>query len=278
MSTYGKRGIVVRLIYLIGAMLWYIFSFGGQLGRKGIVVLCYHGISSADRNKFKWQMSHISCKSVETADLAKIEKPQSIMQPKVYITFDDAFENFLDNALPSLEQYGIPAIVFAVAGNLGNKPRWQLPEGNPDSEQNIMTDTQLSDLSEHSLIKIGSHTLTHFDLVTIPSDQILTELVDSKEQLEDMLKCTVDEIAFPHGSYNEQVLGLAQEAGYKRFYTLDPKPVCPASGSPVIGRFTMSPDVWKIEFILTCAGSYAWLCLWRKAVRALKGKLFSENN
>lgn len=269
MSTYGKRGIVVRLIYLTGAMLWYIFSFGGQLGRGGIVVLCYHGILLADRNKFKWQMSHISCKSVETADLAKIEMPQSIMQPKVYITFDDAFENFLDNALPSLEQYGIPAIVFAVAGNLGNKPRWQLPEGNPDSEQNVMTGAQLSDLSVHSLIKIGSHTLAHSDLTKIPSDQIKTELVDSKEQLEDMLKCSVDEIAFPHGSYNEQVLALAQKAGYKRVYTLDPRLVC-SSENPVVGRFIMSPDVWKIEFILTCAGSYAWLWLWRSFINKVR--------
>ncbi len=269
MSTYGKRGILVRLLYLMGAMVWYVLSFGGRLGRGSAVVLCYHGIRGDQCKSFRWQMSRVSGKTVETLDVERMEALRTTGHPKVCITFDDAFANLLDNALPVMEQYRIPAIVFAVADNLGKRPCWALPAGDPDSCENIVTSRQLADLSKHSLVKIGAHTLTHPDLTKIPRDQIKTELTDSKEKLEELLGCPVEELALPHGWYNEEVLTLAQEAGYKRIYTLTPRLACPSSGDPLIGRFLMSCDVWPVEFYLTCAGAYAWLSPWRNFIRTV---------
>ena len=272
MNTYGKRGILVRLLYLMVAMLWYVLTLGGRLGRESVVVLCYHGILFDHRKMFQWQMSRISGKTVEASDFAQLEVSQILERPKICITFDDAFANLLDNALPVLELYRIPAIVFAVGDNLGEKPNWFLPPGHPESNEMVMSLEQLANISKSSLVRIGSHTLTHPDLVKSQSGQIRTELVESKQKLESLLGFCVEDIALPYGSNNEETLTLAQEAGYKRVYTLNPRPTCPLQGNPVIDRFSMSPDVWKIEFLLTCAGAYAWLYPWRNLLRIIRAK------
>jgi peptidoglycan/xylan/chitin deacetylase (PgdA/CDA1 family) len=223
-------------------------------------------------------MSRVSGKTVETLDSRRMEAFRTTGHPKVYITFDDAFENLLENAVPALERYQIPAVVFAVAGNLGRKPEWAISPEHPEASESIMTSDQLVTLSKNSLVRIGSHTLTHPDLTAISSDQVRAELLDSKRQLETLLGCPVEDLALPHGRYNDNVLAIALEAGYKRIYTLDPKPACFSSGNPVIGRFSMSFDVWPVEFYLTCAGAYSWLLPWRNFLRDVRTVMLRVSN
>ena len=180
------------------------------------------------------------------------------------MTFDDAFANLIDNALPVLENYKVPATIFAVADNLGCLPRWEMPDGHPELTEMTMTTEQLLAVSKNPLFRIGSHTMTHPYLAKIRPDQLKKELIDSKLRLEQLLGNPIEDLALPFGSYNQEVFRTAREAGYKRIYTVDAKTVNPMSEEPVMGRFSMSPDVWKIEFILTCAGAYSWLFRVRK--------------
>jgi peptidoglycan/xylan/chitin deacetylase (PgdA/CDA1 family) len=267
---YAKHGIYVRCIYLLISGFFYCFRHI-LFYDEYIIAICYHGISSGQRNRFRKQMHSIARQIITGKKSSTQIKPKLFTKaPKVYITFDDAFENLLENAIPVLEDYQIPAIIFAVAGNLGETPRWEMPSNHPESYEKTMTADQLASLSKHHLIKIGSHTVTHPNLVEISPEQAKTELVDSKQQLEALLGCLVEDLALPYGAYNQTVLTMAQEAGYQRVYTLDPKPVNLKLGRAVIGRFSMSPDVWRIEFLLTCVGAYAWLAPWRRFIRQLK--------
>jgi peptidoglycan/xylan/chitin deacetylase (PgdA/CDA1 family) len=136
-----------------------------------------------------------------------------------------------------------------------------------------MTTEQLVAVSKNPLFRIGSHTLTHPDLAKIRPDQLKTELTDSKLRLEYFLGSPIEDLALPFGSYNTEVLRMAREAGYKRIYTVEPKPINPMSEEPVIGRFSMSPDVWKIEFLLTCCGAYTWLYPWRRLIRLIRQQI-----
>jgi peptidoglycan/xylan/chitin deacetylase (PgdA/CDA1 family) len=183
--------------------------------------------------------------------------------------FDDAFENLLENALPVLDEFGIPAVIFVVPGNLGQTPRWSISPGHPEYDERVMTAEQLRQISSRNVV-IGSHTQTHPDLSELPAEQIWWELTESKRSLEEMIGRPVEDLALPFGSYNRDVLQMALEAGYKRIYTLDPKPAEPAGEGPVVGRFSMSLDVWRIEFVLTCAGAYAWLYPWWRCIRRVR--------
>jgi hypothetical protein len=66
------------------------------------------------------------------------------------------------------------------------------------------------------------------------------------------------------------VLSAAASAGYRRTFTLAPAPVDGELKSGLVGRFPMSPDVWRIEFSLTCAGAYGWLGFVRRVVRNVR--------
>ncbi|MBN1816836.1 MAG: polysaccharide deacetylase family protein, partial [Sedimentisphaerales bacterium] len=166
MSAYGRHGILVRILYLIIAVVWYGFSLGGRLGKKRLIVLCYHGILPAQGQRFQRQMRGIRGLSVSGNGYAAAMPLKPGAVPGVLVTFDDAFANLRDHAVPVLEEYRIPALVFAVAGNLGRMPDWNMPAGHPERNEETMTVEQLTELSGNPFIRIGSHTMTHPDLTT----------------------------------------------------------------------------------------------------------------
>ena len=254
-NIYDKKGMLVRLVYLGMAVIWYVLTLGCFRAKNAFIVLCYHGVLPGQRGRFAWHIQKISERTVQN----------------ICVTFDDAFVNLLDNALPVLEQYGVPAVIFAVSGNPGERPFWKMPQGHPESGEKTMTADQLNSVSRQPLIRIGSHTERHPDLAAISSQQAERELFNSRQTLEALLGHPIEDLALPHGSFNQTVLEMARETGYKRTYTLQPCLVSKTTLSEgVIGRFSMSPDVWKIEFWLTCAGAYAWLSGWRRVIGRIR--------
>jgi peptidoglycan/xylan/chitin deacetylase (PgdA/CDA1 family) len=262
-GPYGKQGLVVRALYLLFALVsWILSGFGRGFARRTIV-LCYHGVSDKHASRFKKQVLLINKLMAAGWNRKKC--------PSVEITFDDAFANLLVNALPLLERYQIPTTIFAVSGNLGEKPHWNMPTGHPDIDECTMTVEHLMALRNKPMVHVGSHTATHPDLSAIPLAQAQAELENAKQTLETLLECPINDLAVPHGAYNDAVLAMAIEVGYTRIYTLDPKLNGIVHDGAVIGRFLMSPDAWDIELMLTCAGAYAWLAPWRRLISRVMG-------
>jgi peptidoglycan/xylan/chitin deacetylase (PgdA/CDA1 family) len=265
-TIYSKHGNLIRILYLIGAIIWYLLTIGGRLWCRKTVVLCYHGIRLDHQGYFRRQISWIRNRRFGLQRFSRITSSEVLGLPKICITFDDAFENLLDNALPLLNELRVPAIVFAVPGNLGQSPKWNIAAEHPEYNEKIMTAQQIKNI-HNDLIKIGSHTQTHPNLSELSVEDIRRELEESKNNLEKLLDKPIEDLALPHGAYNEDVLRIAQETGYKRIYTLEPKIVKENQETGVLGRFSMSPDVWQIEFYLTCAGAYSWLFPFRRFVK-----------
>lgn len=271
---YARHGIIVRLAYLAIS----VFNFFLRLvfvSKASVIVLCYHGIPSASQRSFHKQMHIIKDRVFRWNENPEHDK-QTNTTPLVCITFDDAFENLLDNAIPILEEFQVPALIFAVPGNLGKTPNWNIASDHPEAAEKTMTAEQLVTLSKNPLITIGSHTQTHPDLTQLPPEKIKYELAESKRVLEQLLFQPVEDLALPHGAFNDTVLQIARQVGYKRIFTLEPKLI--SSGGMqkgVIGRFSISPDVWPIEFRLTCAGAYAWLLPWRAFIHRIRRLLKS---
>lgn len=262
-SPYGKQGLIVRVLYLCVARISWVMSAFGSRYRSRRVVLCYHGVTDAQSEPFHNQMKKLH--HWMTSEAVK-------KLPAIELTFDDAFANLLRNVLPHLEQYRIPATIFVVTENLGDVPHWSMPFLHPESHENTMTEEHLKSLQENPLIRFGSHTMTHPDLTKISEDQLQKELVNAKQQLETMFKRPIEDLALPHGAYNDTVLAMAVKAGYKRVYTLNPEMSLVDQDDRLIGRFLMSPTAWSQEFKLTCAGAYAWLSPWRRWIRKVMGR------
>jgi len=63
---------------------------------------------------------------------------------------------------------------------------------------------------------IGSHTVTHSMLATISNEiQIMNELTESRNRIQEQLGFKTITISYPIGSYDNRVVMLSQQAGYK---------------------------------------------------------------
>ncbi len=265
----NMRRMALRIVYATIAIVVWIATLGGRLRRRRRVVLCYHGVTSDQRTRFERQMKRLSGRTVTMNALDT--PPTGRGRPEVIVTFDDAFANLIANALPALERHSVPAMIFAVSNNLGDRPRWSMPEGYPDRFQMVMSEEELKAVQGHAGVTIGSHTMTHPRLDSIPRDQLERELVESRERLAALLGHEMVDLALPHGAYNSGVIRAAKLAGYQRILTLEH--VLEPSGleDGVIGRFSASPEMSMLEFRLTIDGAYGWLGAFRRLVNGRRG-------
>lgn len=67
---------------------------------------------------------------------------------------------------------------------------------------------------------IQAHTLTHPKLSTLSHEQAEYEIRGSKKILERHLNKPVTVLAYPYGSYNEDVIAITKSAGYEGAVTV----------------------------------------------------------
>jgi peptidoglycan/xylan/chitin deacetylase (PgdA/CDA1 family) len=169
----------------------------------------------------------------------------------VVLTFDDGLMSAAENAFPVLEKRQIPVAVFIPAGRLGEV----LEEGSDDA---VMTAERMAALNP-AIFTIGSHGLTHSDLTALSDAAARDEIVRSRRALSDLLKRDVQYMSFPFGSFKEQHILWAREAGYEHIFTSLAHPAFQRPDEFVSGRVQVHPKDWCVEFWLKIAGGYSWL-------------------
>jgi peptidoglycan/xylan/chitin deacetylase (PgdA/CDA1 family) len=263
--SYAKKGLLVRLVYLFIALGSFVLHrVFGRTG--GIVVLCFHSVTKRQRRAFERQMQYIINRAVS---LDRIKDVSNIQVP-VVVTFDDAFECLWENVVPVVRDLQVPIAIFAVSGNLGKAPAWLAGSGHPDADLPTMSAEQLRQLAREPCVVIGSHSASHRRLGDLPVAEVEFELATSKAALENVLGVTCDHLAVPHGSYRPEVIELAIRHDYRSVLTLDEIALPSRWPAGTIGRFSVSPDMWMIEFMLTVHGAYSWLYAWRSWIRRLR--------
>lgn len=270
-GPYGRMGFPVRIAYLGLASICWLWSCLLRGSRnRGWIVLCYHSVTSAQADRFYNQLLKLSGRTVSVDQIG-------CGKPGVCLTFDDAFACLLENVIPPASQLGIPLAIFPVTENLNATPRWQMPEGHRERGLRTMSAEELIAIRDNSLITIGSHTATHQRLGDVMPDVVTRELQSSRDSLAQILSKAPQDIALPHGSFNSQVCEEARRTGYRRVFTLEPmvNTQLPADGR--VGRFSVDPDMWMIEFQLTAAGAYSYLFPFRRVISQVRLRATSRS-
>jgi peptidoglycan/xylan/chitin deacetylase (PgdA/CDA1 family) len=141
----------------------------------------------------------------------QLEKPTPGAKP-VAITFDDGYESFHAEALPVLERVKATATVFVVSGQIGKTNAWDEAKG--DVTERMMTAEQIVDAARRGM-QIGSHTVSHPDLLTLDAEVAEREVRDSKKDLEAVTGNEVGWLSYPYGRETEAIRGLVRAAGYR---------------------------------------------------------------
>ena len=126
----------------------------------------------------------------------------------VGLTFDDGHENFLQAAVPILENFGFSATVFVVAGLLGEENVW-----DQKPRMKLLEASDIREVSERGM-EVGSHSMMHVKLSSVSPKTLEHEVRDSYQTLSEVLGNSVDGFCYPYGALDGDVVRAVRRAGY----------------------------------------------------------------
>ncbi|WP_027634636.1 polysaccharide deacetylase family protein [Clostridium hydrogeniformans] len=185
----------------------------------GVPVLYYHSIYDnpkkdeliVSKEMFREQMKYLKDNNYKTLTLTQLQEyirdNKEVPEKSVAITFDDGWGDNYENAYPVLREYGFNATIFVITSMV-------------DNHHLYLKSKEIKEMSENG-IEIGSHTVNHDNLIEISKEKRKKTLEDSKKSLEDIIKKQVTSIAYPFGTYNNDVLKDSKALGYTLGFTTD---------------------------------------------------------
>ncbi len=220
LSPFRKAG--VRLLNAAGgiAMLRSARSEAGswkalqrEFGMK-LPVLMYHHVGpvrpdtdpglTVSPARFEAQMRWLARRGyvgIRPSDwLAWRGSARALPEKPVLLTFDDAYADVAEYALPVLERHGFGAAVFVITGRVGGTISWARRRG----VFRLMTADHLREWAGRG-IEFGAHSRTHPDLSMLPPPELMEEVAGSKIDLEAILRSPVRWFAYPYGNYSAAV-------------------------------------------------------------------------
>lgn len=215
-------------------------------------ILMYHRIATdgpsalaqyrLDPSRFEAQLALLRAEGWSGLSLDRlilaVWNRQPLPPKSVMLTFDDAYCDFAESALPLLHRYEFPATVFAPAGKLGGYADWDAYLGEPAP---LLTAEDVRRLVDND-VAIGSHGHSHRALPTSsPGDQF-RELANSRAELAQLVGRAVDTIAYPFGDYTAALRRAAADCGYHAGFTCDHGWVTAAADPLLLPRIEVRAD------------------------------------
>lgn len=165
---------------------------------------------SIDTEMFEKQLAYLQSKGYNTISFEQLGNNltwnAALPKKPVILSFDDGWENQYIYALPLLQKYGFTATFFVPTANIGH--------------HHILNWDEIKKIDRAGMV-IGAHSITHPFLNKITEDEAKKEIVESKQTIEKNLGKTVYDFAYPYGQYNDRVIQMVKEAGYRTARTTD---------------------------------------------------------
>ncbi|WP_063868146.1 polysaccharide deacetylase family protein [Paenibacillus sp. Soil766] len=208
-----------RAALLLAALLLACFATPAA-AKHGVAipVLNYHSIGVAPGNTyvlhpdtFARQMDYLAAHHYTPLTLDEFASVLSHKMPSpahpVLLTFDDAYANNAEVALPILQQHNFPATLYVSTG-LINTPGY-------------LTWPQVKELSGAGW-DIASHTVTHPHLPKLSKKAQREEIHAARAEIEQELGKPANTFAYPYGDYNRTTLRVLRKANFSYAFTTHP--------------------------------------------------------
>ena len=132
---------------------------------------------------------------------------KSLPEKPILLTFDDAYADIAEYALPILRKYGFSGTVFVVTERLGGTNTWDEAQGC--GTLHLMTAEQIRYWAGQG-IEFGAHSRTHAHLSKLSAAELSAEVAGSKSDLSALLGHPIVSFAYPYGDYNDAVHDLVR--------------------------------------------------------------------
>jgi len=239
-KLHGMDSLADRLramvLYPLSYVSWHlgITSVLEDLGRKrpGVIVLTFHRVNEEagaaaggyDGNviplkRFRQFLAYLKARHqfISPDELMTFVRGDSaVTRPSLLLTFDDGYEDICRFALPLIRDEGIPSVVFVTTGILQEGFVFPADKPSPGDGQRRLYMTALEVQAIKAMgFEIGSHSVSHPVLAELSSEQQKREIVDSRNQLEELTGAPVRFFSYPIGPISPETPGFVREAGYQ---------------------------------------------------------------
>lgn len=188
----------------------------------------------------------------------------------IIITFDDAMQDVMDNAVSILRNSGFTAVFYIPTNYVGRKSSWMVPEVGVEFP--VADWTAIRSL-EAMGFEVGAHTMSHPRLSKISEKDCYEELYGSRHKLEVMLGREVKHLAYPFGDYNERVKMIVRETGYDTACTTEKGTATTINDMLALPRWNMGMDETVLSFLSKISSERSPIGLLTKNLQFIIGKL-----
>ena len=186
-------------------------------------ILMYHAVTRLDPDPnrlgvspqlFEAHLIHLKKRGLRGVSMRRLLEAidKGDARGLVGLTFDDAYQNFLTEAVPLLERHGFRATVFAVGNRLGAMNEWEHMY-EPRPPMRLMDAGGLREVTARGM-EVGSHTLNHARLPGLVPHLLQEEVAESRSLLSEVLGEAVEGFCYPYGGLDKAAIHAVRDAGY----------------------------------------------------------------
>lgn len=300
--------LILLAFAALTAVTYLVAVFSVECRRPWVVCLMYHRFATREEYRKRQGTERIFTIPVESFDQQirhlkdsgyTFVTPEQVRRcavgeaqlphPSVLLTIDDGCMSIYQHAIPVLRKYGARATVFVTTD-----PASYVFQEACGGERRL-TDNELRQ-ADGDCLQFESHAVTHRPLRGMSEELIRHELAESKRQLDAVLLRPVSYLAIPGNWFDDNVMRIAREVGYKAVWCSKPGGVRAGSdlfglprvnveGQLTIGQFASAITPWGVTVRRLLAsiktlpaqllGPRVWLPIRRAILRFVPGNYLS---
>jgi GT2 family glycosyltransferase/peptidoglycan/xylan/chitin deacetylase (PgdA/CDA1 family) len=257
-----RHRYAVALFYHVRALGYWrgVYEAGGIPACNTLRILAYHAIADLSGpvlgpygvpyTAFKRQMGLLRLcgfRFIHPDELvAFLQGTGGLPRHACLLTFDDCYED-LEEVATFLQTRGIPAIAFAVSGQIGGVNEWDRPLGAPVLR---LLGAQGLRLLQEKGIEVGAHSRSHKALTTIEEAEIDAEVAGSVSDLAALGIRRPRFFAYPYGEHDARTHAAARTADLVAAFTVEPGLVRQQANPYAIPRIEVLRTDWSLRFMI----------------------------
>jgi peptidoglycan/xylan/chitin deacetylase (PgdA/CDA1 family) len=201
-------------------------------------LLMYHSVADCGEDPYRVtvsphrlgrQLRWLTARGLRGVSIGELlrERAAGRGQDLVGLTFDDGYQDFLDEAVPLLHRHGCTATVFVLPGHLGGTNAW-----DPLGPRKRLLTAEGVLAAVGAGMEIGSHGMLHRELPALDGDALHEETAGSREALARITGTPPAGFCYPYGTLDARAADSVRAAGYDYACAIDPGPLTSVHALP----------------------------------------------
>ena len=160
--------------------------------------------------------------------------------PIAALTFDDAYRDFLIDALPVLAEFDASATLYVPAASVGQRATWLGADASAFGP--ILTWPELRTVARAG-IEIGNHGWVHEPLDVLPAGEAARLIAESQRRISAEIHLPVRSFAYPHGYHSAKVRLAVSGTGHDNACEVGHRVCRPADSRFTVPRLQPTPAI-----------------------------------